>query len=286
VAIGATDTTGCNSTTSSPPSLPQAPSTSTDNMELTLGATGRAATSSHFSIAARSLNCGAPTNRSTKCLGGAVDAVTLAAASAAQVDPDSLFSTSHMTALRSLEARLNGPRAVSIGLENLGDIFGDMETLNVRQNFQYLRELLYCIRNLGDIFGDMETLNVRQNFQYLRELLYCIRNLGDIFGDMETLNVRQNFRYLRELLYCISLLVSLRKLDVSYNSIVALPDFVGCLTKLQQLLLAGNGLNGTSPAQLAALSDFNSLSIFLWLCDTHRLHHHHGRSLGVGRNAK
>jgi Leucine-rich repeat (LRR) protein len=183
--------------------------------------------------------------------------VTLAAASAAQVDPDSLFSTSHMTALRSLEARLNGPRAVSIGLENL-----------------------------GDIFGDMETLNVRQNFQYLRELLYCIRNLGDIFGDMETLNVRQNFRYLRELLYCISLLGSLRKLDVSYNSIVALPDFVGCLTKLQQLLLAGNGLNGTSPAQLAALSDFNSLSIFLWLCDTHRLHHHHGRSLGVGRNAK
>jgi Leucine-rich repeat (LRR) protein len=228
VAIGATDTTGCNFTTSSPPSLPQAPSTSTDNMELTLGTTGRAATSLHFSIAARSLNCGAPTNRSTKCLGGAVDAVTLAAASAAQVDPDSLLSTSHMTALRSLEARLNGPRAVSIGLENLGDIFGDMETLNVRQNFQYLRELLYCI----------------------------------------------------------SLLVSLRKLDVSYNSIVALPDFVGCLTKLQQLLLAGNGLNGTSPAQLAALSDFNSLSIFLWLCDTHRLHHHHGRSLGVGRNAK
>ena len=28
-----------------------------------------------------------------------------------------------------------------------------------------------------------------------------------------------------------------------------------CLTKLQQLVLAGNGLNDTSPAQLAALSD-------------------------------
>ena len=131
VAIGATDTTGCNSTTNSPLSLPQAPSTSTDNMELTLGATGRAATPSDFSIAARSLNCDASTNRSTKCLGGAVDAVALAAASAAQVNLDSLLSTSQMTALRSLGARLNGLRALSDGLENLGD----METLNVRQNF-------------------------------------------------------------------------------------------------------------------------------------------------------
>ena len=103
VAIGATDTTGCNSTTNSPLSLPQAPSTSTDTMEFTLGATGRAATPSDFSIAARSLNCDASTNCSTKCLG----------------------------ALRSLGARLNGLRALTDGLENLGD----METLNVRQNF-------------------------------------------------------------------------------------------------------------------------------------------------------
>jgi len=103
VAIGATDTTGCNSTTNSPLSLPQAPSTSTDNMELTLGATGRAATPSDFLIAARSLNCDASTNCSTKCLG----------------------------ALRSLGARLNGLRALTDGLENPGD----METLNVHQNF-------------------------------------------------------------------------------------------------------------------------------------------------------
>ena len=32
-----------------------------------------------------------------------------------------------------------------------------------------------------------------------------------------------------------------------------------CLTKLQQLILAGNGLNDTSPAQLAALSDIKAL---------------------------
>ena len=67
--------------------------------------------------------------------------MALAAASAAQVDLDSLLSTSQMTALRSLGALLNGLRVLSDGLENLGD----METLNVHQNFQYLRKLPYCI---------------------------------------------------------------------------------------------------------------------------------------------
>ena len=57
--------------------------------------------------------------------------MALAAASAAQVDLDSLLSTFQMTALWSLGAHLNGLRALSDGLENLGD----METLNVRQNF-------------------------------------------------------------------------------------------------------------------------------------------------------
>jgi hypothetical protein len=50
-------------------------------------------------------------------------------------------STSHMTALRSLDARLNCLRALPDGLENLGGL----ETLNVSQNFQYLRELPYGI---------------------------------------------------------------------------------------------------------------------------------------------
>uniref|UniRef100_A0A0A9DBI8 Plant intracellular Ras-group-related LRR protein 1 n=1 Tax=Arundo donax TaxID=35708 RepID=A0A0A9DBI8_ARUDO len=50
-------------------------------------------------------------------------------------------STSHMTALRALDARLNRLRALPDGLENLGNL----ETLNVSQNFQYLRELPYGI---------------------------------------------------------------------------------------------------------------------------------------------
>lgn len=51
-------------------------------------------------------------------------------------------STSHMMALRSLDARLNCLRALPDGLENLA---GSLETLNVSQNFQYLRELPYGI---------------------------------------------------------------------------------------------------------------------------------------------
>jgi hypothetical protein len=50
-------------------------------------------------------------------------------------------STDHMTALRSLDARLNCLRSLPDGLENLGSL----ETLNVSQNFQYLRELPYGI---------------------------------------------------------------------------------------------------------------------------------------------
>uniref|UniRef100_A0A0A9EC31 Uncharacterized protein n=1 Tax=Arundo donax TaxID=35708 RepID=A0A0A9EC31_ARUDO len=46
-----------------------------------------------------------------------------------------------MTALRALDARLNCLRALPDGLENLGSL----ETLNVSQNFQYLRELPYGI---------------------------------------------------------------------------------------------------------------------------------------------
>ncbi|XP_062226643.1 plant intracellular Ras-group-related LRR protein 1-like [Phragmites australis] len=50
-------------------------------------------------------------------------------------------STSHMMALRALDARLNCLRALPDGLENLGNL----ESLNVSQNFQYLRELPYGI---------------------------------------------------------------------------------------------------------------------------------------------
>ncbi|CAD6334173.1 unnamed protein product [Miscanthus lutarioriparius] len=74
-----------DSTTSSLPTLLQASSTSTINMELALGATGTAATPSDFSIAP--VNHDAPANRSTKCLGGAVDVVAPAAASAVAMAP-------------------------------------------------------------------------------------------------------------------------------------------------------------------------------------------------------
>jgi Leucine-rich repeat (LRR) protein len=46
-----------------------------------------------------------------------------------------------MTALRALDARLNCLRALPDGLENLGNL----ETLNVSQNFQCLRKLPYGI---------------------------------------------------------------------------------------------------------------------------------------------
>jgi Leucine-rich repeat (LRR) protein len=53
--------------------------------------------------------------------------------------------------------------------------------------------------------------------------LNCLCSLPDgleNLDNLETLNVSQNLQYLRELPYGIGLLVSLRELDVSYNSIV------------------------------------------------------------------
>jgi Leucine-rich repeat (LRR) protein len=52
--------------------------------------------------------------------------------------------------------------------------------------------------------------------------LNCLCSLPDgleNLDSLETLNVSQNLQYLRELPYGIGLLVSLRELDVSYNSI-------------------------------------------------------------------
>ncbi|CAO2043618.1 unnamed protein product [Urochloa humidicola] len=75
--------------------------------------------------------------------------------------------------------------------------------------------------------------------------LNCLRELPDgleNLGNLEALNVSQNFQYLRELPYGIGLLVSLRELDVSYNAIAALPDSMGCLTKLTRFSAAGNPL--------------------------------------------
>ncbi|CAL5069820.1 unnamed protein product [Urochloa decumbens] len=75
--------------------------------------------------------------------------------------------------------------------------------------------------------------------------LNCLRELPDgleNLGNLEALNVSQNFQYLRELPYGIGLLVSLRELDVSYNAIAALPDSMGCLTKLARFSAAGNPL--------------------------------------------
>ncbi|KAL6843751.1 hypothetical protein ACP4OV_026322 [Aristida adscensionis] len=75
--------------------------------------------------------------------------------------------------------------------------------------------------------------------------LNCLRELPDgleNLGGLETLNVSQNFQYLRELPYGIGLLASLRELDVSYNALAALPDSMGCLTKLARFSAAGNPL--------------------------------------------
>jgi Leucine-rich repeat (LRR) protein len=52
--------------------------------------------------------------------------------------------------------------------------------------------------------------------------LNCLCSLPDgleNLDSLETLNVSQHLQYLRELPYGIGLLVSLRELDVSYNSL-------------------------------------------------------------------
>ncbi|RWW79461.1 hypothetical protein BHE74_00012234 [Ensete ventricosum] len=51
------------------------------------------------------------------------------------------YSTSHMTSLRVLDARLNCLRALPDGLENLIRL----QVLNVGQNFQYLQSLPYAV---------------------------------------------------------------------------------------------------------------------------------------------
>jgi Leucine-rich repeat (LRR) protein len=64
-------------------------------------------------------------------------------------------STDHMTALWSLGARLNCLCSLPDGLENLDSL----ETLNVSQNLQYLRELPYGI----DLLVSLRELDVSYN---------------------------------------------------------------------------------------------------------------------------
>ncbi|KAL6652079.1 hypothetical protein ACP70R_011004 [Stipagrostis hirtigluma subsp. patula] len=80
-------------------------------------------------------------------------------------------TTSHMTALRSLDARLNRLRALPDGLENLGGL----ETLNVSQNFQYLRELPYGI----GLLSSLRELDVSYNsIAALPDSMGCLTKLA------------------------------------------------------------------------------------------------------------
>lgn len=79
-------------------------------------------------------------------------------------------STSHLTALRVLDARLNCLRALPDDLENLINL----ETLNVSQNFHYLETLPYSI---GLLLSLVE-LDISYNkIKYLPESIGCLKNL-------------------------------------------------------------------------------------------------------------
>lgn len=79
-------------------------------------------------------------------------------------------STSHLTSLRVLDARLNCLRALPEDLENLGSL----ETLNVSQNFQYLDSLPY---SLGLLLSLVE-LDVSYNrIRSLPDSIGCLKKL-------------------------------------------------------------------------------------------------------------
>ncbi|EMS46307.1 Protein lap1 [Triticum urartu] len=81
------------------------------------------------------------------------------------------FSTSHMTALRALDARLNCIRALPEGLENLVNL----EVLNVSQNFHFLRELPY---GLG-LLTSLRELDISYNsISVLPDSMGCLAKLN------------------------------------------------------------------------------------------------------------
>lgn len=81
------------------------------------------------------------------------------------------FSTSHMTALRALDARLNCIRALPDGLENLINL----EVLNVSQNFHFLRELPYAV----GLLTSLRELDVSYNsISVLPDSMGCLTKLA------------------------------------------------------------------------------------------------------------
>ena len=82
-------------------------------------------------------------------------------------------STSHLTALRILDARLNCLRSLPEDLENLINL----ETLNVSQNFQYLDSLPYSV---GFLLSLVE-LDVSYNkIRALPDSIGCLKKLQKI----------------------------------------------------------------------------------------------------------
>lgn len=79
-------------------------------------------------------------------------------------------STSHLTALKVLDARLNCLRALPEDLENLINL----ETLNVSQNFQYLETIPYSI---GLLWSLVELDVSYNNIKTLPESIGCLKNL-------------------------------------------------------------------------------------------------------------
>ena len=79
-------------------------------------------------------------------------------------------STSHLTALRVLDARLNCLRALPEDLENLINL----EVLNVSQNFQYLETIPYSV----GLLMSLVELDVSYNkIKSLPESIGCLKNI-------------------------------------------------------------------------------------------------------------
>lgn len=80
------------------------------------------------------------------------------------------YSTSHMTALRVLDARLNCLRALPEDLENLINL----QSLNVSQNFQYLESLPYSV---GLLISLVELDASYNHIKSLPESIGCLKKL-------------------------------------------------------------------------------------------------------------
>lgn len=111
------------------------------------------------------------------------------------------YSTSHLTALRSLDARLNCLTALPDGLENLTAL----ETLNVSQNFRHLTTLPFAV----GLLGSLKELDISyNNISELPPSIGCLRKLEKLNAEGNPLVcppmdvMEQSIPVIRYVCYC------------------------------------------------------------------------------------